>query len=305
MLFTIAIPTYNNKVTINNAIDSCLKQVYDLPYEILVLDNHSNDGSEIILKEICNKDTDKLRLIRNPETVTMYENHNLCLEHAQGDYILFCHADDKLCENALQILHEKVQQRDFPQKYILWGRSHFRDFLKNMSMSGFSLDTIFTGAAAYIPFFYSGLTPSGTCYSKLSFKEAGGFLLSKHQRAASDMSTMLYLAHLGFKFEMMDQLYFNREYASTAKKGSAEERLAALTDALDVLVSNIGEVNFLQIAEIAVEIQSRPPVDFLSYLVRKQYYRRKIRLFLLKNPKRMLRALSNESYRLLVKELLK
>ncbi|HWR06359.1 glycosyltransferase family 2 protein [Sporomusa sp.] len=302
MLFTIAIPTYNNHLTIKNAVNSCIRQDENLCYEVLILDNHSHDGTENILQEMCQVKPARLQVIRNPKTVTMYENHNLCLEHARGDYILFCHADDTLCENALQILHAKLQQRNFPQKYIVWGRSLFRDFFKNLNMAGVGFNTVLSGEDAYIPFFYSGLTPSGTCYGKYGLKEAGGFLQTKHRKATSDMSTMMYLAYLEFEFEMLDQLYFNREYASTAIKGSAEERVAALADALDVLVDKIGEAEFLKISCRAADIKSRPPLDFLTYLVRKKYHLREIKSLLLKNPTRLLRLLSNKSYRLLVKE---
>jgi hypothetical protein len=62
---------------------------------------------------------------------------------------------------------------------------------------------------------HGGLTPSGTCYSRESFLELGGFVNVDIMLAPSDITTMLHLALNGFSFEMIDEMIFIRRGAST------------------------------------------------------------------------------------------
>lgn len=211
MLFTIAIPTYNNESTISRTIESAINQDFD-DYEILVLNNASLDKTDAILEQFG----ENIRVVKNPNTVSMYENHNLCLKNANGDYIVFCHSDDIILSDALIKYAKIIKQRQFPKKYVLWGRSMFRDFGFNWKNGGFELNQIAAGLHAITPFLYGGITPSGTCYSRLSFLEVGGFILINHKLSPSDMFTMWKLALNQFEFEMSENIFFFRDGASTA-----------------------------------------------------------------------------------------
>ena len=228
MLFTIAIPTYNNADTILNTINSCMAQKTDIEYEVLVVNNNSNDGTLNILKNIPHS---KIRIINNSNTVSMFENHNICLNEAFGDYVLFCHADDTLENNAIGILYNRISKRGFPNKYVLFGHSYFRDFSPNIKNGGWAVNEGIIGEYACLPFLYGGLTPSGTCYSRKTFLELNGFISVNHHIPFSDWSTMIYLAQNGFMFEMIDDLYFIRTYASTLDEMVKFEDILDATDA--------------------------------------------------------------------------
>jgi hypothetical protein len=118
--------------------------------------------------------------------------------------------------NALTNYESLLYKRNFPKKYVAWGRSKYRDFYKNLTPFGFELDTVFTGDNAILPFLRGGLTPSGSCYSKHSIRELDGFIDTNHKLAPSDSITMWRLALSGFSFEMASNTFFLREYASTA-----------------------------------------------------------------------------------------
>ena len=105
MLFSILIPTYNNEKTIAKTIESALNQDYKGDYEIVIVNNASTDAT---LSVIESYDDAKIKLITNPSTVHMYENHNICIENALGDYVVFCHSDDELMPEALKILAKKI-----------------------------------------------------------------------------------------------------------------------------------------------------------------------------------------------------
>ena len=212
MLFTIAIPTYNNAQTIQSAIESSINQTYQEDYEILVLNNNSTDNTSDIL---C-KYKDEIRVFKNRVTVSMYENHNLCLEYANGDYIVFCHSDDQLLPDALKKYADILKKRNYPERFVLWGRSMFRDYFINWKRGGFHLNEIASGIKSLDIVLWGGLTPSGTCYSRESFFNVGGFLVSYNKLAPSDYATMWKLVLLHFEFEMSDRIFFIRDNANTA-----------------------------------------------------------------------------------------
>ena len=87
MLFTIAIPTYNNVSTIKNAIDSALNQDYNQDYEVLVVNNASTDST---LEEISAYTGSKIRIVSNERTVDLFQNHTICFNEAKGFSISLC-----------------------------------------------------------------------------------------------------------------------------------------------------------------------------------------------------------------------
>lgn len=69
MLFTIAIPTYNNASTIRNAVDSALNQDYNQEYEILIVNNASTDST---LDKLSDYTDSKVRIVSNERTVDLF-----------------------------------------------------------------------------------------------------------------------------------------------------------------------------------------------------------------------------------------
>ncbi|GEM_PF-1350680 len=224
LLFSITIPVYNNEKTIEKTINSCLKQKGDIPYEILILDDASTDSVPKILSRY--QENPKIRVITLEQRISLMENHNACLQHALGDYVIFCHADDTLEEHAIETLYYQLKKRRFPQKYIVWGHTIFKDFAeKAIYEAGFNYNEIVVGEFAPLMFLYGGLQPTGTCYSRASLIEYGSFLPVDHNSSPSDMTTMIYLAMQGFRFEMIDEMILNREQATTSIQNAGTEDL--------------------------------------------------------------------------------
>ena len=93
----------------------------------------------------------------------------------------------------------------------------FRDYAKKtQEYAGFAYNTLICGEYAPSLFFYGGLTPSGTLYSRESFLALEGYIHTDMNASPSDMTTMIYLAMHGFRFEMVDEMLFHRESSSTA-----------------------------------------------------------------------------------------
>ena len=115
-LYTIALPCYNDKGRIEKAVLSCLAQDTLLEFEVLVVDNASSDGTDEILDSISDN---RLRVVRNKKTVSIFANHNRCLEEAKGKYVLFCHSDDTLLKSAIEIVNTELQHLKYPEQIVL------------------------------------------------------------------------------------------------------------------------------------------------------------------------------------------
>jgi glycosyltransferase involved in cell wall biosynthesis len=98
---SIIIPVFNSEKTIENTINSCLKQTYS-NIEILVIDDGSTDKSAKIIKSLNN---DKIKYFYF-ENSGRSEARNRGLKYATGEYIQFLDSDDSLEENKIEIAME-------------------------------------------------------------------------------------------------------------------------------------------------------------------------------------------------------
>ena len=87
------------------AIDSVLPQLGEED-ELLIIDNASTDETA----EVLNRYTDaKVRVVRNPKAVNLYENHNCCIEHARGEWVIIVHSDEKCVPGAIAAFGEALK----------------------------------------------------------------------------------------------------------------------------------------------------------------------------------------------------
>jgi len=280
-LFTLAIPTYNNEKTIEKAISSCLDQKTDASYEILIVNNASSDNTGNIIEQY--KENKKIRIVTNDETVTLFENHNVCLENAFGKYLIYCHSDDALEDHAITTFAKKLEQRSYPKKYVLWGHSMFRDYSKQyVKKAGFSINEMLTGEYAPLAFMYGGLTPSGTCFSRESFLEMGGYLKTTHKVAPSDMTSMIYLAMYGFRFEMTDEMVFKREDASNAIALGLDSYLEEIDDAYKHFIDQVDTESISELITLSSK-QKNKPFYFYYAIAQASEFKPKIKRIIVRN----------------------
>ncbi len=91
---SVLLLTYNHNAYINQAISSVLEQVTSFDYEILIGDDCSNDGTELIVKEFEKKYLNKIRLITSETNVGAVKNERRIIEASKGKYLAFLEGDD-------------------------------------------------------------------------------------------------------------------------------------------------------------------------------------------------------------------
>src|SRR6478736_2624457 len=95
---SVIIPTFNRKTLLVKTLESIFRQSLP-PYEIIVVDDHSNDGTLRFLE-----DTYAQRVVaitnrgKGPGAA-----RNTGLAAASGDYIKFFDSDDVMTSNTLQL----------------------------------------------------------------------------------------------------------------------------------------------------------------------------------------------------------
>lgn len=104
-LITVAIPTFNCAHFLPDALASIMRQGLD-DFEILILDNASEDNTEDVVRSFANP---HIRYIRNPSNLGACENGNRCLANARGRFFKLLCADDVLLDGVLRKQLEILQ----------------------------------------------------------------------------------------------------------------------------------------------------------------------------------------------------
>jgi glycosyltransferase involved in cell wall biosynthesis len=108
---SVCVITYNQKDLIKKSVESALNQVTAFPYEIVVGDDCSTDGTREILKELKEQNPEKLVLNLLPEKgkgIPGKENFLTTLALCRGKYTAFLDGDDYWTDE-----HKLQKQADF------------------------------------------------------------------------------------------------------------------------------------------------------------------------------------------------
>jgi len=105
---TIAIPNYNGGENLKNAVQSC-KYINLLQenFEILVVDNNSEDNSIQLLNELKSEFTN-LKIYANKDNIGRIQNWNTCIEKSTSKYLIFLFTNDTINKenNIAQIINK-------------------------------------------------------------------------------------------------------------------------------------------------------------------------------------------------------
>ena len=109
---SVIIPVRNRAKTIEDAVRSALSQKTDFDYNVIVVDNHSDDGTTEILKKIAVDDKRCIHVIPDTSDLGIGGCWNLAVSQPQcGRFAVQLDSDDLYSsENTLQMIVDKFRQ---------------------------------------------------------------------------------------------------------------------------------------------------------------------------------------------------
>jgi len=103
---SVVVPAYNAAGVITSCLDALQKQDYDLPYEILIVDDGSSDGTADLAE------SSGVRVIRHAAKQGAAAARNSGINAAVGDLICFTDADGMPKENWIQEILQPLSNQD-------------------------------------------------------------------------------------------------------------------------------------------------------------------------------------------------
>lgn len=106
-LVSIIMPAYNAERFIKESIESVIDQSYE-NWELLVINDFSNDLTRMIIKDYCKKDR-RIRLLEQKQNEGVVKARNRGIKESKGKYIAFLDSDDLWKSNKLEVQIKYMQ----------------------------------------------------------------------------------------------------------------------------------------------------------------------------------------------------
>ncbi len=108
---SIIIVNWNVLPLLKRCIFSICKNIKDINYEIIVVDNDSKDGSKTYLKGLEEK-RDNVEIILNNKNLGFATANNKGLKIAKGKFILFLNPDTEITSNTIEKLMQELENNN-------------------------------------------------------------------------------------------------------------------------------------------------------------------------------------------------
>lgn len=109
-MISIILPVYNAEPYIVKCVESIRTQTYK-DWELIVIDNGSEDKSYSICKELAKEDP-RIEVFHQYKNKGVSQARNLGLERVSGEFLTFIDADDWIAPDYLEVLFKEQQKED-------------------------------------------------------------------------------------------------------------------------------------------------------------------------------------------------
>lgn len=91
---SVFILTYNQEKFIGQTIESILEQNTDFPYQLVIGEDYSTDGTRSICEKYANSNPEKIKLLPSERNLGLINNFIRTLKECDGKYVAICDGDD-------------------------------------------------------------------------------------------------------------------------------------------------------------------------------------------------------------------
>ena len=109
-MLSIIIPVKNEEELIKSSIDLLLNEIKNIKFEIIIIDDFSDDGTAEVIEEII-KNNDRIRFFKNNQE-GLGPLINLGIEKSNGEYICIMMSDLSDDIQDLKVYYEKINSED-------------------------------------------------------------------------------------------------------------------------------------------------------------------------------------------------
>lgn len=169
-LISVIVPVHNGQAYLKNCIDSIEAQRWD-HLEILVVNDGSTDRTAAVCEDL-EKSYGNVQVF-TLDDVGVSAARNYALLRAQGDYITFVDADDRLCPGVLKYLYERINATESDLagcRFVSWSTEEDWDRIRADKRQGERADGVLVQERCFDSYQYlrdSILQDNCRCWSKL------------------------------------------------------------------------------------------------------------------------------------------
>jgi glycosyltransferase involved in cell wall biosynthesis len=197
-LISVVIPTFNHLDFLRIAIESVIAQTYG-NWEIVVIDNHSTDGTSEYLQKLENP---RIRIESIENGGSIAKSRNLGVDIARGDWVAFLDSDDWWTVDKLEIVVERMRSKDdfFFHRMRIQGESSLYP----------GLDQIL-GRRLHTPVFFdlllkgNPIATSSVVLRRDLFIESGGMNEGLEMKGVEDFNSWLKISRITENFVHIDE----------------------------------------------------------------------------------------------------
>lgn len=112
VVVSVIIPVYNCATTVGAQLEALRAQASDVPWEVVVVDNGSADGTQRLIEQY-RETMPNLTLVRAPEKRNISHARNVGAANARGEIFLFCDGDDIVAPGWLRAMARALGRHEF------------------------------------------------------------------------------------------------------------------------------------------------------------------------------------------------
>lgn len=121
---SVIITSHNQRDFLSEAIESVISQTLR-PYEILIADDQSTDGSIELINEYAAHHPGWIKALIQPRNVGVAKNRNYALAMVEGDFVTLLDGDDRFLPRKLEL--EYATRRAHPDAKVVHSNVYYTD----------------------------------------------------------------------------------------------------------------------------------------------------------------------------------